>query len=80
VDKTVEQLYLRDLVALVHQRATESKRIVERSVRKSSRDIEWGRMRGYAEVLALMQHQAETFGLSADELGLSGIDPDNDFS
>ena len=63
-------LYLRDLGAVLKDRALEarSKRDDEQS------DFQKGRLIAYYEVLSTMRGQASTFGLSTKDLSLDGID------
>lgn len=70
--KTVEALYLRDLVSIIVQRA-------RRDVAERSRDdFTEGRLSALAEVISVMQSQARVFDLALDEFGLDQIDPDRE--
>ena len=44
----------------------------------ADREFEAGRRRAYRQVLTLMLHQAETFGLDPSEISLQGLDVDKD--
>ena len=72
------QSYLRDLVYLLKEEAEKA--------RENSRDegtgtgFQAGRALAYAEVLSLMQSQADSFLIPRDMLGLEGFDPAADLA
>jgi hypothetical protein len=69
--------YLVDLGSLIRESGIEAKRAFD-SAPRDKRDFEWGKLIAYNEVVSLMQQQAIAFDLSFEEIGLQGIDPDND--
>jgi hypothetical protein len=68
-------LYLRDLGALLKERAFEAR--ARRDAEKTEFDA--GRTMAYYEVLSTMQNKATAFGLTLEELQLEDVDPDRDF-
>jgi hypothetical protein len=74
VDTTVYQNYLKDLGALIRDLALEAK---QQAVQKDT-DFSTGYMAGFHRVVSLMQQQAEAFDISLEEIGLDGIDADED--
>lgn len=74
LDSAVFRNYLGDLGVLVRELAIEAKQDVER---KDS-DFSAGYLAGFHRVVSLMQQQAEAFGIPLDEIGLDGIDADED--
>lgn len=71
------RLYLYDLGLLIKQNALKVKaqaKASEESERKFLRGIVFG----YAEVINLMQQEAEAFGIGLDELRLDDIRPEGD--
>ncbi len=68
------QYYVSDLGKLLREYAFDAKK--ERDAKGS--EFELGKLLAYNQVISLMQHQAEVFGLPLEEMGLAGIDPDND--
>ena len=64
--------YLRDLGHLIREAAEKSARSAEGDV------FEQGRRLAYYEVVSLMLSQAASFGLPAEDLAMSGLDPDRD--
>lgn len=68
------QYYVSDLGKLLKERAFDAKK--ERDAKGG--DFEFGKLLAYNEVISLMQNQAQVFGLPLEEMGLAGIDPDND--
>lgn len=68
------QYYVSDLGKLLKERAFDAK--TERDAKGG--EFELGRLLAYNEVISLMQNQAQVFGLPLEEIGLAGIDPDND--
>jgi len=70
--------YLSDLGKLLIENARECKEARAKAASPASREFESGRLMGYNEVISLMQQQAIAFGLPVGDLGLEGIDPDND--
>ena len=67
-----EQLwgYIRDLAYLLRERAAEARVDKERT----GSVFEEGREFGLRQAIAWMQHQADAFGISRDEICLSGFD------
>jgi hypothetical protein len=63
--------YLRDLGYLIRERGEEARKAAV----SADSDFERGRQFAYFEVLDLMQHQAEAFGLPLVDLALDGLDP-----
>jgi hypothetical protein len=76
-DSEKYRYYLRDLGYLIREHAFETKARVEREARPD-RAVRAGYLLGLARVIAIMQQQAEGFGIGLEEIGLEGIDPDND--
>ena len=74
VDTTVYQNYLKDLGALIRELALEAK---QQAIEKDT-DFSTGYMAGFHRVVSLMQQQAEAFDISLEEIGLEGIDADED--
>ncbi len=70
--KEVEKDLLHDLVGVLRDSALEFKKKAESS------DFERGRRMGYYEIISTIQQMAKAFGLSDEELGLKGFDPDRD--
>ena len=66
--------YLRDLGVLIKELALDAKR----QARDTGTDFATGYMAGFHRVVSLMQQQADAFGISAESIGLHGIDPDED--
>jgi len=74
MDTTVYQNYLKDLGSLIKESAMEAK---QQSLEKDT-DFSVGYMAGFHRVVSLMQQQAEAFDLPLEEIGLDGIDADED--
>ena len=74
VELTVYENYLMDLGTLVKEMALEAK---QQSVEKNT-DFYTGYMAGFHRVVSLMQQQAEAFDISLEDIGLDGIDADED--
>lgn len=73
-DTTVYQNYLKDLGVLIREMALEAKQqVVEKDT-----DFSTGYMAGFHRVVSLMQQQAEAFDISLEDIGLDGIDVDED--
>jgi hypothetical protein len=73
--------YLRDLGYLIRERAEESAQAAKAARQgpdAALADFEAGRRLAYYEVVSLMLGQAETFGVSAEDLAMAGFDPDRD--
>lgn len=66
--------YLHDLGVLLKEYALEAK---QHSDRKGT-DFSSGYVSGFHRVVSLMQQQADTFDISIEEIGLDGIDADED--
>jgi hypothetical protein len=81
----VHAYYLRDLGYLLRERAEEATRKA-RSIRKKravpDRTVEdafaEGLAQGYYEVISVMHHQAEAFGIPLADLALEDLDPERD--
>lgn len=71
---SVHSDYLCDLGLLIKEMAFEAKEVCK----KSPSEFSFGYLAGFHRVVSLMQQQAEAFGISHEELGLSGIDADID--
>ncbi len=69
--------YLLDLGRLIREAAVDAKKAHD-SRSPDTREFESGRVMAYNEVVSLMQQQAVAFGLPFEEIGLEGMDPDND--
>jgi hypothetical protein len=69
--------YLHDLGAELRQMADDALRRA-RGANKYDREQRQGELFTFVEVLSLMQQQADTFDIPHSELGLEGLDPDND--
>jgi hypothetical protein len=67
--------FLRDLGSLVAERAAEAK--LERDASPDD-GFASGRLMAFHEVVSLMQQQADAFGMTHEEVGLSGISPERD--
>lgn len=77
--------YLRDLGYLLRERAEEAarearstrakRRVEERTARDAFVD---GLSQAYYEVIDLMQHQADVFGIPLADLALDNLDPKRD--
>jgi len=66
--------YLIDLVSLLKEAAAEA-----RAAAESKQPFEAGRALAYAEVIALMQSQADAFMIAREKLNLDGFDAMCDF-
>lgn len=67
--------YLFDLGTLLREKAFEAKRSRQEG---TNEDYHIGRLMAYYEVVSLMIHQAEVFGIELSEINLTEIDPDRD--
>ena len=67
--------YLFDLGTLIRDRAFEAKTSRQES---ANEDYHIGRLMAYYEVISLMIHQAEVFGIELSEINLTEIDPGRD--
>lgn len=74
IDATVYQNYLKDLGEGIKELALEAK---QQAVEKGS-DFSLGYMAGFHRIVSLMQQQAESFDIPVKEIGLDGIDADED--
>lgn len=74
IGTTVHQNYLHDFGFLIKELALDAKK---QSMEKNS-EFSAGYMMGFHRIVSLMQQQAEAFGLALEEIGLNGIDPDED--
>lgn len=63
--------YIRDLAYLLRERGSQA----ARDYVESTSPFDEGRESTYREILAVMQHQAEAFGLEREELCLANFDP-----
>lgn len=66
--------YLRDLGPLLVGLARDAREAAERS----GSDFERGRLMGLYQAVSLLAQQADAFGMQRDEVGLNGVDVDND--
>ncbi len=73
-DAVVYKYYAKDLGFLVKELALEAKR----NASKEKTDFSVGYMAGFHRVVSLMQQQAEAFGIAYADIGLDGIDADED--
>jgi hypothetical protein len=71
-DNTVYRKYLKDLGILIKEMALEAK---QQKIKKQT-DFSIGYMAGFHRIVSLMQQQAEAFNIPIYEIGLSGIDAD----
>jgi len=74
VNTTIYQNYLKDLGVLIKELALEAKR----EAAEKGNDFSIGYMAGFHRVVSLMQQQAEAFGIPVKEIGLDGIDANDD--
>lgn len=65
--------YLRDLGILIKEMALEAKK-----ASYAGKSFDTGYLAGFHRVVSLMQQQAEGFGISLEDVGLDGIDADED--
>jgi hypothetical protein len=70
-------LYVRDLGILLTEKALEAKQ-ESQLASEDERAFALGRLMAFHEVISLMQQQARVFGISWEELGLDGIQPEKD--
>jgi hypothetical protein len=70
--------YLYDLGYLLKEYAREAKLRYDQSRGKENEQMEAGELMAFYRVVALMQQQAEGFGIPLAELRLEDIDPDKD--
>ena len=70
--------YLRDLGYLVREHALESLGDRDTAKTDEERSFADGCLMGFYQVVSLMQHQAEVFGIPLSELCLDDIDPNKD--
>lgn len=66
--------YLRDLSPLLLELARDAKEAIE----GEGNNFQVGRRHGLYEAVSLLIQQAEAFGMSRDEVGLAGVEPDRD--
>jgi hypothetical protein len=71
--------YVRDLGFELKALAQDAKEAKESSVEQGDRLYQTGHLMGLHEAVSLMLQQAKAFGISAEDVGLAGIDPDRDF-
>ena len=78
--ETVDQaaFYLRDLGALVKEKALDAQRAKEVAEGDNEYDVQLGRLMALQEVVSLMQEQAASFEIPLEQLGLDDIDPYDD--
>jgi len=65
--------YIHDLASIIREKANKSISI------ESCSDFESGRALAYAEILSIMQNQADSFEIPRNKIGLDGFDPMCDF-
>jgi len=71
------RLYLYDLGLLIKENALKVKNKAKAS-EGEDRSFHRGILFGYAEVISLMQQEAEAFGIGLDEVRLDDIKPEGD--
>lgn len=78
--ETVDQaaLYLRDLGALVKERALEARRAKDEAKGDEGYDVQLGRLMALQEIVSLMQEQAASFEIPLEQICLDDIDPYDD--
>jgi hypothetical protein len=76
MDKSKYENYLLDLSVLLKEKALEAKQAKDTFSGHEARDYDLGRLMAYHEVISLMQQQAIIFGISLNEIGLEGFDPE----
>lgn len=74
IDMEIYRNYLRDLGVLIKELAIEAK---DQALEKKT-DFSTGYMAGFHRVVSLMQQQAEAFNIPIEEVGLNGLDADQD--
>ena len=74
MDTTVYQNYVKVLGVLIKELALEAR---QQAVEKDT-EFSTGYMSGFHSVVSLMQQQAEAFNIPLEEIGLEGIDADED--
>jgi len=77
-EHNVYKNYIRDVGQLVAEAARVAKSERDELNDSTRRDYAIGRLMGYHEIISLMQQQAEAFGIRLSEIGLEGIDPEQD--
>ena len=73
-DLTVYQNYLKDLGMQIKEYAFSAKK----DASESGNDFSVGYMAGFHRIISLMQQQAEAFGIPFEDIGIDGIDADED--
>jgi hypothetical protein len=78
---SAHRYYLMDLGQKVKERALEARK--EKEATQGPEDAGWRefhatRLLAYFEVVALMQEQAQAFGIPLEDLGLEDLDPFRD--
>jgi len=71
------QYYVSDLGKLLLESAREARAAREKAT-GPKREFESGRTMAYYEVISTMRGQAIAFGLPLKDVGLEGVDPDNE--
>ena len=74
LDITLYQDYLKDLGVLIKELALEAKQ----QAIENRNDFSIGYMSGFHRIVSLMQQQAEAFNIPVEEIGLNGIDADEE--
>ena len=73
--------YLHDLVILLREDLEEARGARDRLDRDSAgREFEAGKAFAFVEVLSLVHHQTEVFGVPLDEIGLAEFDEDRELT
>ncbi|MCP4774497.1 MAG: hypothetical protein GY880_09680 [Planctomycetaceae bacterium] len=69
--------YLRDLGMLIREQALQARKDAD-SAAADDLPFQLGQSTSYYVVTTLMLQQADAFGLSPDDVGLAGLNPDQD--
>ena len=70
--------YLRDLGALLKEKASSAKEKENKSKGSEAHNYDLGFLMAMHEVISLMQQQAPLFGIDIDEIEMGGLDPERD--
>jgi hypothetical protein len=76
--RDTSRYFLRDLGVLLKDLARTSKLAKDGEASGEDRAYAAGRLMALHEVISLMQQQASAFGLTLEEIGLDGMDPERD--
>ncbi len=75
------ELYIKDLVILIKEKAITAKSKVKNNKNKSNiKDYMYnmGYLMAYHDIISIMKNQANAFGIEESKLGLNNINPDVD--